>query len=108
VGTSLWLLEIYSKLEDASNNISKTIPFRLHVNRVITHTSFPRDITFDDLHRKVKALLDIKSAKPTVSFTHKNGTFVLKVADDQQLNEAFVNYEKSTAQKFEMYLELVP
>lgn len=78
------------------------------MNRVITHTTFPREITFDELHRKTKALLDIKSARPVVNFTHKNGTYISKITNDQQLSDALANFEKSTAQKFELYLELVP
>ena len=46
--------------EDEEGDVTKLLPLRLHMNKVITHATCPRSITFEELQTIIHHSLDLK------------------------------------------------
>lgn len=83
------------------------IPVRLHLNRVISHTTFPIGSSLHDLQIRIQNNFDIKINANKLLFSYKRGTAMLKITNDDVLKGVIEHWVKSDTPKLELFLEVV-
>ena len=90
-----------------STQESEVIPVRLHIDRVISHTTFSKKISLPDLQQQIQTNFEIKSQPHQLLLTYKNGTASIRITDTQILHSVVNHFEQSKAPKLELFVDII-